>query len=96
VVDQQTASKPTEKYYKEARTHLSLHKDAPILRAVHTAGARPLTESYRLFYRKFECGWEGAQASSTISRTSRKACIGAPMTGFAVRTISPRRARRLA
>jgi len=27
-----------QKYYNEARTHLSLHKDAPIPRAVHTVG----------------------------------------------------------
>ena len=28
----------TKKYYNEARTHLSLHKDAPIPRAVQTVG----------------------------------------------------------
>jgi hypothetical protein len=28
----------TAKYYNEARTHLSLHKDAPIPRAVQTVG----------------------------------------------------------
>jgi hypothetical protein len=27
-----------QKYYNEARTHLSLHKDAPIPRAVQTVG----------------------------------------------------------
>jgi Integrase core domain len=27
-----------QKYYNEARTHLSLHKDAPVPRAVHTVG----------------------------------------------------------
>jgi hypothetical protein len=27
-----------ERYYNEARTHLSLHKDAPIPRAVQTVG----------------------------------------------------------
>jgi hypothetical protein len=27
-----------QKYYNKARTHLSLHKDAPIPRAVHTVG----------------------------------------------------------
>jgi hypothetical protein len=27
-----------EKYYNEARTHLSLHKDAPIPRAVQSVG----------------------------------------------------------
>jgi hypothetical protein len=31
-------SNPTEKYYNETRTDLSLDKDAPILRVVHTAG----------------------------------------------------------
>ena len=29
---------PTKKYYNEARTHLSLHKDAPIPRGVQTIG----------------------------------------------------------
>jgi hypothetical protein len=27
-----------QKYYNEARTHLSLHKDAPVPRAAHTVG----------------------------------------------------------
>jgi hypothetical protein len=27
-----------QKYYNEARTHLSLHKDAPIPRTIHTVG----------------------------------------------------------
>jgi hypothetical protein len=30
--------KSYQKYYNEARTHLSLHKDAPIPRAVQTIG----------------------------------------------------------
>jgi hypothetical protein len=30
--------KSYQKYYNEARTHLSLHKDAPIPRAVQTVG----------------------------------------------------------
>jgi hypothetical protein len=37
--------KSYQKYYNEARTHLSLHKDAPIPRGVQTVGsivAKPL------------------------------------------------------
>jgi len=30
-----------QKYYNGARTHLSLHKDAPIPRAVQTVGRTP-------------------------------------------------------
>ena len=34
-----TYSKSYQRYYNEARTHLSLSKDAPVSRAVQTAGS---------------------------------------------------------
>ena len=40
-----TCSNRTQRYYNEARTHLSLSKDAPVSRAVQTVGsiiAKPL------------------------------------------------------
>jgi hypothetical protein len=62
-----------QKYYNEARTHLSLHKDAPILRAVQTVGrmlAVPVLGGLHHQYleRKFPTG-TGREIARFLART---------------------------
>ena len=89
-----TYSNPYQRYYNEARTHLSLSKDAPVSRAVQTAGsiiATPLLGGLHHQYvrilissrqRRTSAREKGRRAAS---RPARRPAPSAPTTGSAPR-----------
>jgi hypothetical protein len=78
-----------QKYYNEARTHLSLHKDAPIPRAVHTVGR---TLAVPVLGRTAPSIFQGVSFLRVfvIPRPNRKPTLAAAMRGGLRRKLDPR------